>query len=85
LVLKVKTAIKEVEVCLHVVCVCTLYLSHEDNPIQLTLQAGDDEYSLLVNLKRLHELQLSKPVKNDGLFEDMYRILSHLREMDNEV
>uniref|UniRef100_A0ACD5WVP7 Uncharacterized protein n=1 Tax=Avena sativa TaxID=4498 RepID=A0ACD5WVP7_AVESA len=60
LVLKVKTAIKEVE-------------------------AGDDEYSLLVNLKRLHELQLSKPVKNDGLFEDMYRILSHLREMDNEV
>ncbi|XP_020192435.1 sister-chromatid cohesion protein 3 [Aegilops tauschii subsp. strangulata] len=60
LVLKVKTAIKEVE-------------------------AGDDEYSLLVNLKRLHELQLSKPVKNDGLFEDMYRILSHLKEMDNEV
>ncbi|KAM3292672.1 hypothetical protein ACQJBY_036404 [Aegilops geniculata] len=60
LVLKVKTAIKEVE-------------------------AGDDEYSLLVNLKRLHELQLSKRVKNDGLFEDMYRILSHLKEMDNEV
>ncbi|KAG2563871.1 hypothetical protein PVAP13_8KG371000 [Panicum virgatum] len=60
LVLKVKTAIKEVE-------------------------AGDDEYSLLVNLKRLYELQLSKPVKNDSLFEDMYRILSHLRDMDNEV
>ncbi|CAN6373305.1 unnamed protein product [Urochloa humidicola] len=60
LVLKVKTAIKEVE-------------------------AGDDEYSLLVNLKRLYELQLSKPVKNDSLFEDMYRILTHLREMDNEV
>ncbi|XP_062196989.1 sister-chromatid cohesion protein 3-like [Phragmites australis] len=49
------------------------------------VEAGDDEYSLLVNLKRLYELQLSKPVKNDGLFEDMYRILSHLREMDNEV
>ncbi|KAG2563877.1 hypothetical protein PVAP13_8KG371000 [Panicum virgatum] len=47
LVLKVKTAIKEVE--------------------------------------RLYELQLSKPVKNDSLFEDMYRILSHLRDMDNEV
>ncbi|KAG2559018.1 hypothetical protein PVAP13_8NG075300 [Panicum virgatum] len=60
LVLKVKTAIKEVE-------------------------AGDDEYSLLVNLKRLYELQLSKPVKNESLFDDMYRILSHLREMDNEV
>uniref|UniRef100_A0A0E0HAK8 Cohesin subunit SA-3 n=1 Tax=Oryza nivara TaxID=4536 RepID=A0A0E0HAK8_ORYNI len=60
LVLKVKTAIKEVE-------------------------AGDDEYSLMVNLKRFYELQLSKPVKNDGLFEDMYRILSHLKDMDNEV
>jgi hypothetical protein len=36
-------------------------------------------------LKRLYELQLSKPVKNDSLFEDMYRILSHLRDMDNEV
>ncbi|CAL4982923.1 unnamed protein product [Urochloa decumbens] len=60
LVLKLKTAIKEVE-------------------------AGDDEYSLLVNLKRLYELQLSKPVKNDSLFDDMYRILSHLRDMDNEV
>ncbi|KAK3120632.1 hypothetical protein QOZ80_9AG0691210 [Eleusine coracana subsp. coracana] len=60
LVLKVKTAIKEVE-------------------------AGDDEYSLLVNLKRLYELQLSKPVNNDGLFEDMYRILSQLKDMDNEV
>ncbi|KAG8067397.1 hypothetical protein GUJ93_ZPchr0005g15585 [Zizania palustris] len=60
LVVKVKTAIKEVE-------------------------TGDDEYSLLVNLKRFYELQLSKPVTNDGLFEDMYRILSHLRDMDNEV
>ncbi|KAL6653770.1 hypothetical protein ACP70R_008694 [Stipagrostis hirtigluma subsp. patula] len=49
------------------------------------VEAGDDEYSLLVNLKRLYELQLSKPVKNDGLFEDMYRILSHLTDMDNEV
>jgi cohesin complex subunit SA-1/2 len=53
--------------------------------VRLALQAGDDEYSLLVNLKRLYELQLSKPVKNDSLFEDMYRILSHLRDMDNEV
>jgi cohesin complex subunit SA-1/2 len=53
--------------------------------VKLALQAGDDEYSLLVNLKRLYELQLSKPVKNDSLFDDMYRILSHLREMDNEV
>lgn len=64
-------------------CLCQ---SHEhNNMVRLALQAGDDEYSLLVNLKRLYELQLSKPVKNDSLFEDMYRILSHLRDMDNEV
>ena len=85
LVLKVKTAIKEVEVCLIRVVFFCLCQSHEHNMIRLALQAGDDEYSLLVNLKRLYELQLSKPVKNDSLFEDMYRILSHLRDMDNEV
>ncbi|TVU49773.1 hypothetical protein EJB05_01109 [Eragrostis curvula] len=60
LVLKVKTAIKEIE-------------------------ADDNKYSLLANVKRLYELQLSKPVKNAGLFEDMHRILSHPRDLDNEV
>ncbi|XP_078178938.1 sister-chromatid cohesion protein 3-like [Carex rostrata] len=49
------------------------------------VEAGDDEYSLLVNLKRLYELQLTKPVSSDGLFEDMAGILGSLPEMENEV
>ncbi|KAJ3681089.1 hypothetical protein LUZ60_015578 [Juncus effusus] len=49
------------------------------------VEAGDDEYSLLVNLKRLYELQLTKPVSSDGLFDDMTRILNNLPEMENEV
>ncbi|TVU49759.1 hypothetical protein EJB05_01095, partial [Eragrostis curvula] len=60
LVLKLKTAIKEIE-------------------------ADDDEYSILANLKRLYELQLSKPTKNAGLFEDMHQILSQPMDMDNEL
>ncbi len=84
LVLKVKTAIKEVEVCMsYSQSLC--FKAMKVNMLQSTLQAGDDEYSLMVNLKRFYELQLSKPVKNDGLFEDMCRILSHLKDMDNEV
>ncbi|XP_010914380.1 sister-chromatid cohesion protein 3 isoform X2 [Elaeis guineensis] len=47
--------------------------------------AGDDEYSLLVNLKRLYELQLTKFVSSDGLYEDMANILRDLNDMDNEV
>lgn len=46
---------------------------------------GDDEYSLLVNLKRLYELQLKKSVSNDGLFEDMASILRDMKDLDNEV
>ncbi|KAJ4785945.1 Cohesin subunit SA-3 [Rhynchospora pubera] len=49
------------------------------------VEAGDDEYSLLVNLKRLYELQLTKPVLSEGLFEDMAGILGSLPEMENEV
>jgi hypothetical protein len=48
-------------------------------------QAGDDEYSLLVNLKRLYELQLKKPVSSESLFDDMAGILGSLPEMENEV
>ncbi|ONK61536.1 uncharacterized protein A4U43_C08F30980 [Asparagus officinalis] len=46
---------------------------------------GDDEYSLLVNLKRLYELQLKKSVSNDGLFEDMASILKDMKDLDSEV
>ncbi|KAJ4779054.1 Cohesin subunit SA-3 [Rhynchospora pubera] len=49
------------------------------------LKAGDDEYSLLVNLKRLYELQMAKPVSSEGLFEDMTGILGSLPEMENEM
>jgi len=49
------------------------------------LQVGDDEYSLLVNLKRLYELQLKKNVSNDGLFEDMASILRDIKDLDNEA
>ncbi|PIA39433.1 hypothetical protein AQUCO_02600110v1 [Aquilegia coerulea] len=46
---------------------------------------GDDEYSLLVNLKRLYELQLQKSVPLESLYEDFVRILVGHRDMDSEV
>lgn len=46
---------------------------------------GDDEYSLLVNLKRLYELQLTKSVSNDDLYEDMAKILRYFKDLEDEV
>lgn len=46
---------------------------------------GDDEYSLLVNLKRLYELQLSRSVPIESLYEDMVMVLSRFRNMETEV
>ena len=46
---------------------------------------GEDEYSLLVNLKRLYELQLTKHVESDGLFQDMTNILSVSGDSGDEV
>ncbi|KAL5793037.1 hypothetical protein ACOSP7_001631 [Xanthoceras sorbifolium] len=46
---------------------------------------GDDEYSLLVNLKRLYELQLSKTVPIESLYEDIVMILRNFRNLDEEV
>ncbi|XP_010244638.1 PREDICTED: sister-chromatid cohesion protein 3 isoform X2 [Nelumbo nucifera] len=46
---------------------------------------GDDEYSLLVNLKRLYELQLAKSVPIESLFEDMTSILGKSTNLDHEV
>ncbi|WOL18859.1 sister-chromatid cohesion protein 3 [Canna indica] len=48
------------------------------------VQMGGDEYSLLVNLKRLYELQLTKSVSINGLYEDMASILD-VSDIDNEV
>ncbi|KAH7577462.1 hypothetical protein JRO89_XS01G0253900 [Xanthoceras sorbifolium] len=45
---------------------------------------GDDEYSLLVNLKRLYELQLSKTVPIESLYEDIVMILRNFRNLDEE-
>lgn len=49
------------------------------------MQDGEDEYSLLVNLKRLYELQLSRPVSIDDLYEDSIAILHSFRNLDDEV
>ncbi|XVF72517.1 hypothetical protein PTKIN_Ptkin12aG0127600 [Pterospermum kingtungense] len=46
---------------------------------------GEDEYSLLVNLKRLYELQLSRPVSIEDLYEDCITILHSFRNLDDEV
>ncbi|KAF6135507.1 hypothetical protein GIB67_015360 [Kingdonia uniflora] len=46
---------------------------------------GGDEYSLLVNLKRLYELQLAKSVDIGNLSEELVRILVSYRNLDEEV
>ncbi|KAH6766345.1 sister-chromatid cohesion protein 3 [Perilla frutescens var. hirtella] len=46
---------------------------------------GGDEYSLLVNLKRLYELQLSHKVPLDSLYQDLVHILQSFRNIDDEV
>ncbi|XP_021608401.1 sister-chromatid cohesion protein 3 isoform X4 [Manihot esculenta] len=44
-----------------------------------------DEYSLLVNLKRLYELQLSRAVPIESLYDDIVRNLHNFRNVDDEV
>ncbi|KAF3954956.1 hypothetical protein ACB098_10G086500 [Castanea mollissima] len=46
---------------------------------------GGDEYSLLVNLKRLYELQLSRAVPIESLYEEIVMVLSSFRNMEDEV
>ncbi|KAL8530783.1 hypothetical protein ACS0TY_007719 [Phlomoides rotata] len=46
---------------------------------------GGDEYSLLVNLKRLYELQLLHKVPLDSLYQDLVHILRSFRNIDDEV
>ncbi|KAE8692103.1 NPL4-like protein 1 [Hibiscus syriacus] len=46
---------------------------------------GEDEYSLLVNLKRLYELQLLRPVSIEEFYGDCITILHSFRNLDNEV
>ncbi|KAJ7977482.1 sister-chromatid cohesion protein 3 [Quillaja saponaria] len=46
---------------------------------------GGDEYSLLVNLKRLYELQLSRVVPIESLYEDIVMILRNCKNIEDEV
>ncbi|EEF41668.1 sister-chromatid cohesion protein 3 isoform X2 [Ricinus communis] len=46
---------------------------------------GGDEYSLLVNLKRLYELQLSKAVPIESIFEDIVKVIHSFRNVDDDV
>ncbi|XP_021761058.1 sister-chromatid cohesion protein 3-like [Chenopodium quinoa] len=49
------------------------------------VEDGDDEYPLLVNLKRLYELQLSRSVTIDDLYEEFASMLDNFRNVDEEV
>lgn len=49
------------------------------------VEDGDDEYSLLVNMKRLYELQLSRPVAIESLYDDITRVLKNSRNIEDEV
>ncbi|XP_019425713.1 PREDICTED: sister-chromatid cohesion protein 3 isoform X2 [Lupinus angustifolius] len=46
---------------------------------------GGDEYSLLVNSKRLYELQLSRSVPINNIYEDIVMLLRGFRNMEDEV
>ncbi|KAL1226305.1 Sister-chromatid cohesion protein 3 [Cardamine amara subsp. amara] len=46
---------------------------------------GNDEYSLLVNLKRLYELQLLKPVLVESMYDEIALTLHNFRNLDEEV
>ncbi|GMJ09154.1 sister-chromatid cohesion protein 3, SISTER-CHROMATID COHESION PROTEIN 3 [Hibiscus trionum] len=46
---------------------------------------GEDEYSLLVNLKRLYELQLLRPVSIEEFYGDCITILHSFRNLNDEV
>eukprot|EP00252_Welwitschia_mirabilis_P020326 TRINITY_DN4955_c0_g2_i1.p1 TRINITY_DN4955_c0_g2~~TRINITY_DN4955_c0_g2_i1.p1 ORF type:complete len:753 (-),score=175.27 TRINITY_DN4955_c0_g2_i1:264-2498(-) len=50
-------------------------------------QAGvtEDEYALVVNLRRLHQLQLLKFVSNEVLFSDMLGVVKDFSNIDDEV
>lgn len=50
-------------------------------------QAGivDDDYSLTVNLRRLHQLQLNKAIISDSLFADQAGLLENFNNLEDEV
>ncbi|XWS76479.1 hypothetical protein CRYUN_Cryun01aG0179800 [Craigia yunnanensis] len=62
-----------------------VYMDLELYSLKRQEQDGEDEYSLLVNLKRLYELQLSRPVSIEDLYRDSITILHSFRNLDDEV
>lgn len=52
---------------------------------EMRLQDGGDEYSLLVNLKRLYELQLSRSVPINNIYGDIVMVLRDFRNIEDEV
>ncbi|KAK4785211.1 hypothetical protein SAY86_001900 [Trapa natans] len=51
----------------------------------IKLEDSDDEYSFLVNLKRLYELQLSRNVPIDRLYEDFSSVVQTFGDIDTEI
>ncbi|MCL7022243.1 hypothetical protein MKW94_022829, partial [Papaver nudicaule] len=49
------------------------------------VEGGDEDYSLLVNLKRLYELHLAKFVPIETLYEEFVRFLEGNRNMNEKV
>ncbi|MCO5549119.1 hypothetical protein L7F22_002585 [Adiantum nelumboides] len=45
----------------------------------------EDDYSLTVNLRRLHQLQLNRPLTNDSLFADLTGLLENFNNLEDEV
>jgi cohesin complex subunit SA-1/2 len=82
---KITSAIREVKV--HFTSFAIYLHTHlMDETLHLfSVQDGNDEYSLLVNLKRLYELQLSKPVLVESMFDEIALTLHNFRNLDEEV
>ena len=51
----------------------------------ILFQVGGDDYSLIVNLRRLHQLQLNKAVISESLFADQVELLENYNNIDDEV
>lgn len=82
---KLSSAIKEVKVCFTSFAdyIYTLFTDAILHPF--SVQDGNDEYSLLVNLKRLYELQLLKPVLGESMYDELAMTLHDFRNLDEEV
>lgn len=85
LIAKLKSAIKDVVVYIFLFEVYLYMTLKPYKSITFGLQNGDDEYSLLVNLKRLYELQLLWQVPIGSLYGDFGHILQRFRNIDEEV